>query len=136
VDDEVVMYNDVEIRRAPKGENPNLSTHQLVSIEVDPTVTPEQVREGLAREIIRKVQAARKNADFNLDDRIALEVHCDGELKAAAEAHRSMISEETLAKSFSISASPSGSHVEEVELEEGKLRIGITQLTSGSSSEV
>ena len=42
VEDEPITLADVEIRRAPKGDSADLSTHQLISIWVDPTVTEEQ----------------------------------------------------------------------------------------------
>ena len=42
VEGEKVTHADIDLRRAPRGENPNLSVDSLVSIEVDPTVTKEQ----------------------------------------------------------------------------------------------
>jgi isoleucyl-tRNA synthetase len=128
LDGEPITLADVEIRRAPKGENPNLAVHQVVSIEIDPTVTPEQVREGLAREMIRKVQQARKNAKFILDDRIQLEVYCQGDFKSAFDHHRAMISAETLATECRWSDSPAGTHVESIEIDGDQIRIGITAL--------
>jgi isoleucyl-tRNA synthetase len=128
VENETIQNTDVEIRRAPKDQNPNLATHQLVSIEVDPTVKPEQIREGLAREIVRKVQAARKTADFILDDRINLELSCQGALSEAAKEHQAMISRETQASKLSFVAEPSGTHVEEAEIDGEILKIGVTAL--------
>ncbi len=52
----------------------------------------------------RKVQQARKNARFNLDDRIRLELSCEGEWREAVEAHQTMIQEATL----SIGVTPVG----------------------------
>ncbi|MCM2279845.1 MAG: isoleucine--tRNA ligase [Oligoflexia bacterium] len=128
IEGEPINLSDIEIRREAKSGHPNLATHSLVSIELDPEVTPEQEREGLAREITRKIQQARKNADFNLDDRIALELGCEGALRDAAEAHREMISSETLALEFGLSASPQGEHVEEADIDGDKVRIGIRRL--------
>ncbi len=128
IEGEAVTLSDMEIRRAAKGVNPNLSTHQLVSVEMDPTVSEEQIREGLAREVIRKIQAARKTADFILDDRIQLELHCSGALRQAVEAFREMIQRETLATHFSLSDSPQGSHTEEVDIDGEILKIGATAL--------
>jgi isoleucyl-tRNA synthetase len=128
VEGESILLSDVEIRRAPKGQNPNLATHQLVSLEIDPTVTPEQIQEGLAREITRKIQAARKSADFKFDDRIELELHLEGALREAAEAHREMICSETLTVKFTLSPEPKGRHTETAEVDEGIIKIGVTPI--------
>jgi isoleucyl-tRNA synthetase len=128
IEGEAIVLAEVELRRASKGVNPNLATSQLVSIEMDPTVEREQLLEGLAREIIRKVQAARKNADFIIDDRIRLELGCSGDLAEAAKAYQQMIQQETLTLEFALTDSPQGKHTESVDLEEGLIKIGITVL--------
>jgi len=125
---EPIVLSDMEIRRAPKGEHPNLATHQLVSIELDPTVTPEQMQHGLAREVIRKIQAARKSADFNLDDRIALELACSGDFLAAVQIHQQLICNETLAQKFKLAENPSGAFIESVEIDGEIIKIGVTAL--------
>jgi isoleucyl-tRNA synthetase len=128
VDGEEITLADVEIRRAPKGGNANLSVHQVVSIEVDPTVTPEQEREGLAREIMRKIQMARKTADFKLDDKITLEIACEGVLLDALNAHKEMITSETLTAKLNILplvATPKGAHVDDSDIDGEKIKIGV-----------
>lgn len=128
VEGESIILNEVEIRRAPKGDHPNLATHQLVSIELDPSVSPEQIQQGLAREIIRKVQAARKSADFNLDDRIALELSCTGDFLTAAQVHQQWIAAETLALQLRIVDQPTGSFTETIDMDGETIRIGVTAL--------
>jgi isoleucyl-tRNA synthetase len=129
IEGEDITFEDVEIRRAPKAGHDNVSVHQLVSLEIDPSVSPAQIKEGLAREVIRKIQQARKNARFNLDDRIRLELACSADLKDAVEAHKAMIQEATLSKEFALCEKPAGKHTETVEIDEGvSLAIGITQL--------
>lgn len=131
VEGEAISLADLEIRRAPKAEHPHVQTHALVSIDVDPTVTDEQEREGLAREVIRKVQAARKSADFLLDDRIALELRCAGALREAVEAHREMVQRETLAAKLTLSEMPQGKHVETADIDGETVEIGVTALPRG-----
>jgi isoleucyl-tRNA synthetase len=126
VEGEAITLADVEIRRAAKGTHPNLAVHQTVSIELDPTVEPEQMREGLAREVLRKIQQARKNAGFKLNDRIRLELAVDGVLKESVLAHKKMIEGEALITQFELTVEPKGSHVEKAELEEGVVTIGVT----------
>lgn len=131
VDGEEITSADVEIRRAPKGGNANLSVHQVVSIEVDPTVTAEQEREGLAREIMRKIQVARKTADFQMDDKITLEIACEGLLLEALNAHKEMIVAETLTGKLNVlalSAEPKGKHVDTSDIDGEAIKIGVTAL--------
>lgn len=64
----------------------------ILNLEID----RELELEGLARDIIRAVQQARKDAGFHISDHILLECECSGNLKEALEAHRNMIMEQTL----------------------------------------
>lgn len=66
-------------------------------IALDVTVTPELAREGLARDVVRAVQQARRAARLNVSDRILLTIAGDADIRAAADAHREMIISETLA---------------------------------------
>jgi isoleucyl-tRNA synthetase len=126
IENESIVLADLEIRRAPRATHPNLATHQFVSIELDPTVTEEQIQEGLAREVLRKIQAARKSADFILDDRISLELHCEGPLRTAVESHLEMIKRECLCTEFKWAENPTGKHTEETEIDGAALKIGVT----------
>lgn len=128
VEGETVSLSDLDIRRAPLASHPNLATHQIISVEIDPTVTPEQIQEGLAREVVRKIQAARKSADFILDDRISIELHCEDPIRSAVEKHLEMIQKETLCVQFGWSLSPKGFHTETVEVDGAFIKIGVTAL--------
>ena len=65
---------------------------------LDTRVTPELEAEGLARDVIRAVQQARKDAELDVSDRIALTLGVDdAAARAAIEAHRDLIAGETLA---------------------------------------
>jgi isoleucyl-tRNA synthetase len=66
-------------------------------IVLDIALTPELVEEGLARELISKVQNMRKTAGFELTDRITLEYVGDDRITAAFAAFREYIMAETLA---------------------------------------
>jgi isoleucyl-tRNA synthetase len=69
-----------------------------LQLEID----EELRRAGLAREIVRAVQDARKNAGLEITDRIALRLSGDSELVAVAADHESYIAGETLATSVAI----------------------------------
>ncbi|MDW8265989.1 MAG: class I tRNA ligase family protein [Gemmataceae bacterium] len=68
-----------------------------IEVLIDARITPELKREGLAREVIRQVQQARKNAGLEMEDRIELHLGPEAaELRQAIEAHRDYIATETL----------------------------------------
>ncbi|GAB3862471.1 isoleucine--tRNA ligase [Dactylosporangium cerinum] len=66
-------------------------------VVLDSTVTPELAAEGLARDLVRVVQQARREADLNVSDRIDLSVQAPAEVLGAVEPHREFIAGETLA---------------------------------------
>ena len=67
---------------------------------LDGKVTPALAAEGLSRDVIRAVQQARKDADFDVSDRIALSLTADAEVIAAVRNHVELIKGETLALEF------------------------------------
>ena len=60
-------------------------------------MTPELEAEGTARDLVRAVQQARKDAGLAVSDRIALTVSAPADTLAAARTHEALIAEETLA---------------------------------------
>jgi len=78
------------------------------TVALDLELTDELRLGGLARELIRLVQDARKAADLDVSDRIDLGVETAGAVAAALEAHREEIAAETLATSVSDTALQGG----------------------------
>jgi isoleucyl-tRNA synthetase len=73
-------------------------TEEGVTVALDLTITPELRQEGLAREVINRVQNQRRTADLAFDDRIQLDLACPaGELQEAIREHWSGIAAEVLA---------------------------------------
>ena len=69
-----------------------------VTVELDTHITETLRLEGLARELVSKVQAARKDAGLEVEDRIVLSLQTESDaMKSAIEAHRTMICGEVLA---------------------------------------
>jgi isoleucyl-tRNA synthetase len=64
---------------------------------LDGHLTPELEAEGVARDLIRQVQQARKDAGLDVSDRIKLTVTGDAALLAATETHQALVKSETLA---------------------------------------
>ena len=68
-----------------------------VVVGIETALTPELVAEGLAREFVSHVQSMRKEADFEVTQRIELRVEADAEMRAALERHADYVKNETLA---------------------------------------
>lgn len=68
-----------------------------VCVILDTKVTDELVKEGLARELVSKVQQMRKAKDFEMMDRITIYVDADDEVKAVIKEYADYIKGETLA---------------------------------------
>lgn len=80
-------------------------------VVLDTGVTPELAAEGLARDLVRQVQQARRDAGLDVSDRIALTVAGSADVVAAATAHRELIATETLATSFDVTEGSAGEPV-------------------------
>jgi isoleucyl-tRNA synthetase len=86
-----------------------------LSVAIDTRVTPELLREGLARDVVRHIQQLRKDAGLNIEDRIEVTHHTnDADLAQAIEEWTSYIMAETL--SVNLTSKPTKSQMEEVKL--------------------
>jgi isoleucyl-tRNA synthetase len=74
-----------------------VATEAGVTVALELDVTRELRREGVARELVRMIQDARKEAGLEVTDRIDLAVETTDEPAEALAAHRDEIAEETLA---------------------------------------
>jgi isoleucyl-tRNA synthetase len=81
--------------RPPEGYSVEREGAHAVALDLE--IDDDLRREGFAREIVRTVQNARKNAGLEVEDRIELALSGDPSLIAAAEAHREHLAAETLA---------------------------------------
>lgn len=92
-------------------------------VMLDFEITPELKQEGLMREVVRVVQAARKAAGLNVDDRIKLNLDTsDEELKEAIVRFKEEIAGEVLAKEWSESTL---SYSEEAKIEGSELALSL-----------
>jgi isoleucyl-tRNA synthetase len=71
-------------------------------VVLDTVVTPELAAEGLARDVVRAVQQARRDAGFDVSDRIRLTLGGSDRLQAAVQAHRELVAAETLAVDLAV----------------------------------
>ena len=95
--EELVVEKDMfDVRIAAK-EGFAVAMENNVFVILDTTLTAELKSEGLAREIISKIQQLRKQKDFEMTDRICIYCHGDEEFKSALQEHKEYIMNETLA---------------------------------------
>ena len=66
-------------------------------------VTAELAAEGLARDVVRAIQQARKDADLNVSDRIATEISAEADVLDAIRAHEELVKSETLTLELTLS---------------------------------
>lgn len=73
-----------------------------LTVALDITITPELKNEGVAREIVKRIQGLRKDSGFEITDRIAVKLSDNESVRAAVEAFHDYISAQVLANSVSV----------------------------------
>lgn len=106
-----VAAEDVVVTRRPKSGLVVASAGPIV-VGLETALTPELVAEGLAREFVSHVQAMRKEADFEVSQRITVQVGADAEMAAALKAHLDYVKGEVLATEISFGACETGKATE------------------------
>jgi isoleucyl-tRNA synthetase len=95
-----VGADDVVVTQTPRA-GWAVATDAGETVAIDTAVSPELRREGLAREVIRLVQDARKNDGLDVTDRIALRWSAsDADVSAALSEHAALIAGEVLAVEY------------------------------------
>jgi len=98
--------DDVLVSERPR-EGWSVVNEQGETVALDLEVTPELKQAGLAREVVRTLQEARKNAGLEVSDRITVWLTAtDGELADALGKHADEIAREVLATTLTQSAPP------------------------------
>jgi isoleucyl-tRNA synthetase len=97
-----------------------------VTVALDTELTPDLLAEGLAREVVRRVQTLRKEADFQLDDRIVTAYQADTELGAVISAWSDYIQAETLSDELLPSPPQEGAFTQTYEVEGHPLTLGVS----------
>ena len=127
VDGETVTLDaaDVEVR-AEKREGYEVEHVGPYAVALDIDITPELRAEGLAREVVRAVQDARKEAGLDIADRIRVLLDAPGELAGAIDAHQAWILGEVLA-TVRLDAAPAGGFEKATDIEGQPLTIALAK---------
>ena len=102
-----------------------VSAEKGVIVGLDTAITPELKAEGLARELVRRIQDLRKKAGFNIEDRINTYYQTDGELGAVFSEWADYIKAETLSEQLTAGTSPIDAFSEEQKVDGQKVVLGV-----------
>jgi isoleucyl-tRNA synthetase len=92
---EKLTGDDIYVYREPK-EGADVLSNRWITIDMDTELTPELINEGLAREVVNRIQRSRKDLNFNVEDRIKLKVNASSNLKDVIKSFSDYIKRETL----------------------------------------
>jgi len=90
-------------------------------VSVDLRLTKDLIEEGLAREVVRRIQNLRKEADFRIEDKIRTYYEGDPELSKVMQGQADYIMQETLSEELVEAAGPQGSHTGVFEIDGKKI---------------
>lgn len=96
-----------------------------LTVALDLEITEELKNEGMAREIVKRIQAYRKSSGFEITDHIHVVLSHDDNLQKAVEAYHDYICSQVLADKLEFGAPVSG---EELDFEDFKISVDITKL--------
>ena len=99
-------------------------------LTLDTEISPELKLEGLARDLVRKIQELRKQSGFSVEDRIRLFYEGDGILAEALERWRDYIATETLAVAVARGEAPDGASTETFQIEGHDLKVGVVRVAA------
>jgi isoleucyl-tRNA synthetase len=121
-----ILPDEVEVRaEAHSGLVVASEGAYLAALKTD--LTPELVREGLAREFVRRVQDLRKQADFDIADRIYMHVSASQNLEQAIQEYQDYIKGETLTLELKSGEPPGGAATGEFEFDGENARVGLVK---------
>ena len=99
IEEEVFSLEEIEIFQKPKEGTATIS-NSFIAIELDCELTPELIRGGYAREVVNRIQRARKEQGYKVSDRVDVIYEAQGELGEAMFEMADYIAGEVLAMDF------------------------------------
>ena len=116
---------DLTVHRQARGDVVVRADGGVVAA-LDPTLTEDLKQEGLAREVVSRVQRLRRDAGYQVTDRIEVWVGGDGPVEEATRRHADYIAGETLARALTVGrAAPAADLEQEIELDGLKAHLAV-----------
>ena len=100
-----------------------------LTVALDITVTEELRREGVARELINRIQNIRKESGFEVTDKIDVEIERTALTEGAVEQFADYIASQTLAVGVKCTDTPAGSFVVGSDVDDEPVKIAVTRLS-------
>ncbi|WP_270569309.1 isoleucine--tRNA ligase [Coprobacter secundus] len=97
-----------------------------LTVALDVTVTDELKREGIARELVNRIQNIRKSSGFDITDKINIRISSNEETDAAVEEYKTYIAKQVLANSIEITEKLDRD-INELDFENFKLKVSIVK---------
>ena len=98
-----------------------------LTVALDITITDELRREGVARELVNRIQNIRKDSGFEVTDKIRVEIEATELTTPAVESFAQYIAQQTLAVDVKAVAAPAGDFVIDSDIDEAPLKIAVTK---------
>ena len=102
-----------------------VAADKLITVAIDAAITPALRLEGLAREVVRRVQAMRKDAGFDIADRITTYYAATGELAQVFTTWGEYIQAETLTTNLVPGDPPAEAYKEVHKVEGESITLGV-----------
>ena len=126
LDGEVVaLAHDEVLVETQAAEGIAVAEEKGTIVGVETELTPELMAEGQAREIVRRIQAMRKEAGFSIEDRIKTYFEAGDDLSKVIKAWEDYIKAETLSTDLRSESPPEGAFVQSFSLEGSELTLGV-----------
>ena len=129
----IVSPEEIHVSTRPR-EGWSVVEEEGILVGVQKAIPADLVLEGLARDIVRRIQDQRKKAGFNIDDRILIYYDGGPNNLHAFSAFIKYISIETLADDLKRQPPPADAHVAEYRLAGENLKVGIVKATKSSEN--
>lgn len=122
-----VLPGEVEVLTRPK-EGYKSMYEQGIVVGLNMAVSKELAEEGLAKDVVRRIQNQRKDAGFDIADQIVTYYEAEPKLAEVFESYREYIAEETLSTALYPSTPPEEAFVESFRLSGETLKIGLVRV--------
>ena len=127
-DTDVVLHKEDVLMEAVKKAGFTSQVDGKLTVVLDTALTPALIAEGYAREVVSKLQSMRKDAGFDVTDRIAVTCQGDAELESALKEYQAMIEKGVLAESVAFGSDPADAFAQEWDINGKAAKLSVKRM--------